>query len=842
MCQGTDSCGCCGVTAANPANGNPPGLATIDYRSGTHSTVLRRMLAALGSALPALDPSASDDPAVALLDAWATVADVVTFYQERIANEGFLRTATERRSVLELAREIGYELRPGVAASTYLDFRIQVPAMAAAAPSPAAPTAAVVPAGTRVISVPAQGKLPQPFETGQEITAVAALNELPLLTRTPQVVDAGLTRLYLDGTVTGLRPGDPLLVVQHTDPPGVPAVWDLRVLDTVTTLPATAPDASPATLVTWADGLTADIPDPEVYAVDLRGAVFGYNAPDWLTLPDTVRRRYIVAYNHQIPPPAGPAALTDPQWPGFALPDPNQPASGGAIDVDGGHPEVAKNSFLVLRQPGRRELYRVTDALPSAREGFAISAKTTYLTLDRKDGLSGLDRRQVAVLAATRQLALADRPIGGGASGRDLELAATAPLATGQPVLIIGTAADAPVVRAARVDAAAGNRVTLADPLYPALDVESVRISGNVVLATHGETVPDEVLGSGDGTVPNQRFTLRKPNLTHVAARTPSGVENSLQVWIDSVLWTEVPSLYQAGPNDRVYVVRIGDDAKATVIFGDGVYGARLPTGQENVHATYRSGIGPDGDVDPHALSLLPQRPLGVATVDNPAGATGGTAPETLAEARANAPLTVLTLDRVVSLSDYENYARGFGGIAKAGAVALPGGTVPTVFITVAGPGGAGVPRQPTLDDLLGALDTVRDRGATVRADSFVPLLFRLKVQVLADPARRFADVRVAVWDVLVTGWSADRRSFEQPVTAAEIVAAVQSVDGVTAARLTELRPEVAQPLPNDPAVVDVLTAPAARRDPTPNDPGRVLPAALLMLDPALLTVEEWTP
>ena len=40
---------------------------------------------------------------MALIDACACVADVLTFYQERIANEGFLRTATERRSVLELA-------------------------------------------------------------------------------------------------------------------------------------------------------------------------------------------------------------------------------------------------------------------------------------------------------------------------------------------------------------------------------------------------------------------------------------------------------------------------------------------------------------------------------------------------------------------------------------------------------------------------------------------------------------------------------------------------------------------------------------------------------------------
>ena len=52
------------------------------------------------------------------------VADVLTFYQERLANESFLRTASERRSILELARLIGYELHPGVAASGFLAFTL----------------------------------------------------------------------------------------------------------------------------------------------------------------------------------------------------------------------------------------------------------------------------------------------------------------------------------------------------------------------------------------------------------------------------------------------------------------------------------------------------------------------------------------------------------------------------------------------------------------------------------------------------------------------------------------------------------------------------------------------
>ena len=182
----------------------------------------------------------------------------------------------------------------------------------------------------------------------------------------------------------------------------------------------------------------------------------------------------------------------------------------------------------------------------------------------------------------------------------------------------------------------------------------------------------------------------------------------------------------------------------------------------------------------------------------------------------------MLTLDRVVSLADYEDYARGFGGIAMARAMSLPGAAVPTVFITLACLGGAAVPQEPTIDDLLGALDTVRDRAAAVRAESFTPVGFRLGVQVLANPVRLFSDVQAAVLQALETSFSADHLSFGQPVTAAAVIAATQAVDGVVAARLTELRLADPPPQPGDPAVVEVLTAPDAHPDPVPGDPGRV--------------------
>ena len=111
-------------------------------------------------------------------------ADVLTFYQERIANEGFLRTATERRSILELARLIGYELNPGVAASVYLAYHGRHRA--------GRTRAVVVAAGTQVQSVPGQDELPQTFETSADLLRTCRVERAAAAPAAP--ADAGRQR------------------------------------------------------------------------------------------------------------------------------------------------------------------------------------------------------------------------------------------------------------------------------------------------------------------------------------------------------------------------------------------------------------------------------------------------------------------------------------------------------------------------------------------------------------------------------------------------------------------------------------------------------------------------
>ena len=180
---------------------------------------------------PALAPLTTredDDFSIALLDAFAVAADILTFYQERLANKSYLRTAAQSRSVFELARLVGYQPSPGVAASAPLAFTLND---AAGAPDPV-----TIPIGTRVQSVPPPDQPPAIFETAAPLTARIAWNAMPAVTTKPVDWSAVTTSLWLDGTATGLKPGDAILFVdidrvEHSDS----KLWAPRTVTSVTT-------------------------------------------------------------------------------------------------------------------------------------------------------------------------------------------------------------------------------------------------------------------------------------------------------------------------------------------------------------------------------------------------------------------------------------------------------------------------------------------------------------------------------------------------------------------------------------------------------------------------------
>lgn len=90
-------------------------MAEIKYTSKDYDGFVEVMTSAIPDHLPEWTSRAPGDPGIVLIELFAYVGDILSYYGDRIANEAFLSTATQRRSVIELARLLDYRPSEGVA-------------------------------------------------------------------------------------------------------------------------------------------------------------------------------------------------------------------------------------------------------------------------------------------------------------------------------------------------------------------------------------------------------------------------------------------------------------------------------------------------------------------------------------------------------------------------------------------------------------------------------------------------------------------------------------------------------------------------------------------------------
>ncbi|MGW1245214.1 hypothetical protein [Streptomyces bobili] len=802
-----------------PATGQPE-HSPLRVHVTTHGRSMARMRTALSAptqpaGVRALARRPPDEPAIALLDAWAVVADIVAFYTRRVTQEGFLSTATERESVRELTRTLGHELRPGVAAQAELAFTVEE--------APGGPETVTVPQGTAVQSVPSPGQTPQIFETSTDLECRAAWNSVPAIATGPQPLGYRPGQIWVEGTAPDVRAGDMLLVVaSDTDEPS--KGWSSVVVTDVTVQPAGRPgwtllSVSAAAGTDCRSG-TVLVKGARVHLFAQRASLSGSNMPD-------------------DGPTAADGRTTPPQQQGKKL----------VLELDGDHLRILPGSWLVVeyvqtgdtagRTPpaqgsdAKRQLYRAVSAFPAAKPHDGFSTRITLVHTDGAHESPGI--QGALVHCQSVELPTGRMPRMEPIAGRRLELAVTTPvLQRGRTVVVQGRnvrkgamdAEQAEVVDCTVDPTGAFMTVILDRDLKGAYTPETLVLRGNVVTATHGETV-NQVLGSGNG---EQRFTalpIWRGPLTYVRTAALTGARSTLEIRVNGELWTEVPTLREAGPNDRAYVVRNTEDGTATAVFGDGVRGARLPTGTENVTASYRVGIGADGGVGPGQVSLLPRRPLGIASVDNPAEAHDWAPPETLEDARGAAPRRARPLDRVVSVGDYEHFALGFAGIGTARADVVMEGNRRTTLVSVIGnrndPVGEGL-----LTDLAAAFRAVCPPGARVRVLEADILWFGVRVGVLVDPAHERLTVARAVGAALERRFAPARQRFGTPVTTAAVTTTVQGVPGVLACDLPRLlrlpaAPDAGVPLPPDAEAVQALVSSPAHQTAEGVDPAQLV-------------------
>ena len=332
--------------------------------------------------------------------------------------------------------------------------------------------------------------------------------------------------------------------------------------------------------------------------------------------------------------------------------------------------------------------------------------------------------------------------------------------------------------------------LSLQSALSGIYDATTVNVNANAVTSTNGETV-HEILGSGDATNGALQFSLKQSPLTYITAATQNGTQSTLEVWINNLQWHEVANLLAAGPADRVFTTRISSNSNRIVQFGNGLQGARTPTGQMNIRAVYRKGIGSAGMVSASQLSQPLDRPQGVKSVTNPSAASGATDPATAADARASAPLPTLTIGRIVSLEDYQNFALNFAGIAKALATWTWFGTRRGVFLTVAGANGAVLDgNDPVVVKLIAAIQAGGNPFIPLQVTSFVPVLFQIAASIKVDTTDYDSGLVLAqVWSNFQTAFSFDQRQLGQSVVASEIIELIQSTPGVIAVQLSTLQP-----------------------------------------------------
>jgi hypothetical protein len=957
MSHGTASadgqpCSCCaGVTQETPeVIVNRPALSSIGYRAGRYATFNASMLAALSDpAYPALAPLRTRDTtdfSIALLDAWAVALDILTFYTERFANEAYLRTATDQRSVYELARLIGYVPSAGVAASAVLTFTLSS--------APGSPDNVLIPAGSRVQSVPGPGQTAQAFETSADLTAVIGWNALPAQTTVPWQLAGSDTSTWITGTANSINVGDALLFVQAAK--GQPSQTGPADFHCVT---AVAPDplVSGNTQIWWDEPLSdafsarqdasqvclyvfrkkatlygAQAPSPQVLSgpnlSDVPGYSSGSNGPVW-NYDDYSSGSYQINLDASYPGLAPPASAADgpPQW---------------LVLTSSGIPVATKFVFGVPTGMGFMKvtaLFQIAAVAESSPDRYTLTTKTTQLTLNPDAGqqlvptepagtvdslldtfvggtpsvtayvqsapltladlpntswsLDPAYQRQAGMLAPVSGSSISvtggqqiapGRPVGLSgkylriqvrsgtftAAGQSGSLAAAAGQvfvtgsfppgtdpATGNPLWTVTTlsgipgtlsaaSGDVTLQPAATADPKAGEAavvqsvsvtgdvttLTLASPLTGIYDASTVTVNANAVLAANGQTV-QEILGSGDAANPALQFTLKQAPLTYLPAPNGTGSVSTLQVWVNNLQWRETASLLSAGPSDRVFVTSTNGAGYTVVQFGNGVQGARPPTGMANIRAIYRTGIGSAGMVSAGQLSQALDRPQGLSSVTNPSAASGAADPATAGQARASAPLPTLTVGRVVSLEDYQNYALGFAGIGMALATWTWFGDIRGVFLTVAGVGGAVLSDDdPVVTGLAAAIRLGGDPHVPLRIVSYQPVLFSFGAAVVIDQASYApAQVLAQVWQDLTGAFAFGQRRFGQAVAASGIIEIIHQVAGVTAVQL--------QPL--------------ARSGTTPGSPGPAMLCAsgpqpptgaeLLQLDPATQgRIGAWSP
>ncbi|MCL2643837.1 MAG: hypothetical protein FWD51_00045 [Betaproteobacteria bacterium] len=317
-----------------------------------------------------------------------------------------------------------------------------------------------------------------------------------------------------------------------------------------------------------------------------------------------------------------------------------------------------------------------------------------------------------------------------------------------------------------------------------ALDLPAEYITGrtviraNVVQAGHGETQPEKILGSGNATLSNQEFLFPVSGVSFVSDKMEvSGVKADISVIVDGETWTQVSRFNQSEPTDIHYVVRMTEEGHLRIVFGDGVNGRRLPTGENNVRIAWRMGSGIADNLGAGLLKKPAQPHPRIEAINQPFSISGDNDEEPVTSLRRSAPTSLITMGRAVSVIDFAALAESHSSVWNARAeLKSPGNIVCVTVVPAQG--------QELNEDSAKTIKTfLLSRaipGVNVELEEYKSQPLNLKITLSINRARFDPEiVQAEVKGALLERFTLKNSTIGAPVYLSDVYQCVEAVRGV---------------------------------------------------------------
>jgi predicted phage baseplate assembly protein len=624
----------------------PAGLDSLPRQRITFAGVRAAVLRAARSA-PALAGWRADDGDIGLLlaEGWSYVADVLGLYDRVIADEMYLQTARRERALTRLLGLLGFRARPGSGASAAVSLSAS-----------GATTISVPTAGFR--SEPIDGESPQIFESGTTTPIHPATNGWAIAPVRPSTIDSISARLLLEPeNGIGLATGGLVLFRwpsgsgERLDAARVLSVNAVRESTGRTLIEIRVAPQPPFTASVALDEIDVLVPSNVASPTERKPAADG--AEPVLLVAGSIGGFILDAVYRALKRGQGVIVEREPSQSGTVsllagrrISLVKEGTDDSAVVVAAGDDTLTPPTPDVVAPVTRIEF---TDhiSFQSGPEETTPSLYTIHY---------GMVRAGRIVRGAKTSITQGDFS----ADGVALDGINALPPEPHRKGTFFLVGADGGAVRVqgevVADDVPGRLRFVLAEgQTFPSSLRAPVTIRGNLVEVTRGETVANEMLGSGDAGRAFLSFKLARADLTYLPDdKGPGRLKSTLQVRVNGILWKEVDSFFGRGPEEEIYIVRNDiEDRRAVVTFGDGIRGRRPPTGTNNIIATYRSGVGATRP-PANAINSIASAIKGVLTVTNPLPAEGGSDPDSPTKLRTSAPREALLLGRLVSVQDFQ--------------------------------------------------------------------------------------------------------------------------------------------------------------------------------------------